>query len=142
MHHFLQETVESVMTRQIQTITPEITIGELQRLFDQYGYNMFPVVEGEHLLGVVSEFDFLRAFIFDNRAPVPRYGALLAKPVSAICAKDIMTVRPHQPLTRVLELMVETRCKSFPVVDDSGRLVGIIARRDLIHRLPEERPNA
>lgn len=142
MHHFIQETVESAMTRQVHTVTQDLTIGELQRLFDQYGYNMFPVVEGDHLVGVVSEFDFLRAFIFDNRAPVPRYEALLSKPISAIGAKEIVTVRPHQPLSRVLALMLETRCKSFPVVDDSGRLVGIIARRDLIRRLPEERPTA
>jgi CBS domain-containing protein len=42
-----------------------------------------------------------------------------------------LTVDPELPLTRVVELMVNTRNKSFPVVQD-GRVVGIVARENVL----------
>jgi CBS domain-containing protein len=45
-----------------------------------------------------------------------------------------MTVAPDDPLTHVLQKMVHTRCKSFPVLEDD-RLVGIVAREDVLRAL-------
>ena len=54
--------------------------------------------------------------------------------VEQVMTADPTIVAPESPLTRVLEEMVGTRNKSFPVVAD-GRLVGIIAREDVIRAL-------
>lgn len=46
-------------------------------------------------------------------------------------ALDPITVEVETPLTRTLQQMTETRCKSFPVLDH-GRLAGVIAREDIL----------
>jgi CBS domain-containing protein len=49
--------------------------------------------------------------------------------------KTVCTVHSYTPLTRVLQLMVDTRDKSFPVVDEKNRPVGIISRGDIVRAL-------
>ena len=52
-------------------------------------------------------------------------------PIDDIMTRQPLTVDPELPLTRVVELMVNTRNKSFPVVQD-GRVVGIVARENVL----------
>jgi CBS domain-containing protein len=56
--------------------------------------------------------------------------------VSSVMRRDLAVVQPRTPLTRVLEKMVDTRNKSFPVVDPHGeRLVGVVSREDVMRAL-------
>jgi CBS domain-containing protein len=48
--------------------------------------------------------------------------------------RDVATVTPRMPLTRLLQRMLDTRNKSFPVVD-GARLVGVVAREDVLQAL-------
>ena len=50
-------------------------------------------------------------------------------------SRDVQTVRPRTPLTRVLQKIVDTGFKSFPVVDSAGLVVGVVAREDLMRSL-------
>jgi CBS domain-containing protein len=52
-------------------------------------------------------------------------------------SKAIVDVQPDAPLTRVLQLMVNLKARSFPVRDRDGRLVGIISREDIMRALKE-----
>jgi CBS domain-containing protein len=54
--------------------------------------------------------------------------------VESVMATDPLTVSPDMPLTRVLEKIVETRYRSFPVVDNDV-LVGVISREDVVTAL-------
>ena len=54
-------------------------------------------------------------------------------------AKEPAVVQPSMRLTRVLEKMVDTRNKSFPVVDAKGALVGVVAREDVMQALRRAR---
>ena len=140
MKKFVEGKVESVMTKDVITVTPEMTIKELETLFNKHGFNMFPVVDHDQLLGLVSEYDFLKAFVVfgsDLRNPVP-YEQIAKKKTVKDVYTNAVTVRQWHPLTYVLELIAQTMRKSFPVVDDDGKLVGVIARRDLIEMLKAE----
>ena len=52
------------MTRAVTTVTRQTTMHELEALFEKHDFNSFPVVEGGKMLGIVTKFDFLRAFAF------------------------------------------------------------------------------
>ena len=52
------------MTRAVTTVTRQTTMRELEKLFEQHDFNSFPVVEEGKILGIVTKFDFLRAFAF------------------------------------------------------------------------------
>jgi len=131
MYEFLDYRVEDVMSRAV-TVRPEATLAEVEALLEKNGFNSLPVVDaGERLLGVVTSLDLLRAFAFPEDTILPRFSDVMERPVSSVMSRDAQTVCPRTPLTRALAKLVDTRNKSFPVVDDD-RVVGIVAREDVM----------
>jgi CBS domain-containing protein len=66
---------------------------------------------------------------------LPRYNDLMRRTVAELMTSDFIHVRPDTKLTRVLHLMVEHRIRSLPVIEGENRLVGIIAREDVVKAL-------
>jgi CBS domain-containing protein len=126
---------KDVMTKLVLTVSRHVTLRELEHLFETHDFNGFPVVEGHHLLGIVTKFDFLKNFVFTPSTVFPHYDDLMKRTVEEIMTRNVCSVHPTTPLTRGLQMMVETRDKSFPVVDDKNRLVGIISRGDIVRAL-------
>jgi CBS domain-containing protein len=126
---------KDVMTKLVLTVSRHVTLRELEHLFETHDFNGFPVVEGHRLLGIVTKFDFLKNFVFTPSSVFPHYDDLMKRTVEEIMTRNVCTVHPTTPLTRVLQMMVETRDKSLLVVDDKNRLVGIISRGDIVRAL-------
>lgn len=57
-------TASQYMTSAVETVTRQVTMLELETLFERHDFNAFPVVEGGKMLGIVTKLDFLRAFAF------------------------------------------------------------------------------
>jgi CBS domain-containing protein len=66
---------------------------------------------------------------------VPAYDDLLSRTVADVMTPEFICVDPATKLTRVLQLMVDHRMKSIPVLNSEQRLVGIIAREDIMRAL-------
>ena len=137
MHRFLEATAGQYMTRTVKTVTRETTMRELQRMFDADDFNCYPVRDGDDVVGIVSQFDFLKCFAFNPGRMVPAYDDLLSRMVVDVMTAEFIYVDPATKLTRVLQLMVDHRMKSLPVLDAEQRLTGIIARGDIIRALTE-----
>ena len=137
MHRFLEATAGQFMTRTVKTVSRDTSMRELQRMFDEDGFNYYPVREGEDIVGVVSNFDFLKCFAFNPGRMVPAYDDLLSRTVADVMTPEFIYVDPATKLTRVLQLMVDHRMKSVPVLDAQHRLVGIIARQDIMRALTD-----
>lgn len=135
MHKFLEATAGQYMTRAVQTVTRETTMGEFKDLVDEADYNTFPVREGGDVVGLVTKFDFLKCFAFNPGRMVPGYDELLSRTVADVMTPEFIYVDPATKLTRVLQLMVDHRIRSVPVLDVGQRLVGIIAREDVMRAL-------
>ena len=135
MYEFLHETVANAMTRSVRSVTPETTVGDLYRLFAADDFDAYPVVRDDTLVGVVTKFDALKVFAFATDQLLPHYADGMASTVNDIMTTDIVTVDPDTKLQRALQLMVERRMKSLPVVDQWRNLVGIIAREDVMHAM-------
>jgi len=134
MYRFLECRVADYMTRAVMTVSPETPVHELQRRFVQHDFNGFPVLDSGVLVGVVTKFDVLKAFIFTPQTVVPRYEELSRRTAAEIMTREILTFSPEEPMTRVLQTLIDSRVKSLPVVEN-GRLVGIIAREDVVRAL-------
>jgi len=137
MYRFLECTVGQYMTRSVATVTRQATMRELGELFDKHDFNAFPVVEKGEMLGIVTKFDFLRAFAFTTCQMVPHYDELMNRLVAEVMTEAVVHVEPTAPLTRVLQLIVSLRTRSFPVVDANRQLVGVISREDVMRALRE-----
>jgi CBS domain-containing protein len=135
VYEFLDYRVCDAMTADPIRVGPDASLADTEALLEQHDFNALPVVgSAGELLGVVTKLDLLRAFRFTDDHMFPPYEELMARPVRSVMTTDAVTVTPRTPLTRVLETLVRTRSKSLPVVDD-GRVVGIIAREDVLAAL-------
>jgi CBS domain-containing protein len=137
MYGFVGCTVSQFMTRTVMTVNRQTTMRELATLFEKHDFNAFPVVEDGKLLGIISKFDFLRAFAFTTSQVVPHYNELMSRPASEVMTEAVVHVDPTSPLTRVLQLMASLKTRSFPVISASGQLEGMISREDVMRALKE-----
>ena len=125
------------MTRAVTTVARQTTMRELGKLFERHDFNSFPVVEDKKMLGIVTKFDFLRAFAFTTGQMLPHYDELMRRPVAEVMTEAVVHVEPTAPLTRVLQLMVSLKNRSFPVIGPDRQLLGMISREDLMRALKE-----
>jgi len=135
LYSFLQQIVANYMTRDVRTVTRGVTLRELGDLFERNDFNAYPVEENAQIVGLVSKFDHLACFIFTPAHMIPRYDDLMKRTVADVMTSEFIYVGEDTKLTRVLQLMVDHRLRSIPVIDGDQRLAGIISRKDVMRAL-------
>ena len=135
MYRFIEQTTDDYMTRDVRTVTRDLNMLELSEMFDRDDFNSYPVEEDGQVVGIVTKFDILKCFAFTQSQMVPRYLDLMNRKVGDVMTPQFIYIRRDTRLTRVLQLMVEHRIRSIIVLDGAQRLVGIIAREDVITAL-------
>ncbi|MEU6378714.1 CBS domain-containing protein [Streptomyces sp. NPDC046909] len=133
--------VSDVMTRDVATVGRDAAFKDIVRTMQDRKVSALPVVDGgRRVLGVVSEADLLPKEEFRDSDP-DRYTQLrrlsdLAK-AGSVTAGELMTspaltVGPGETLAQAARTMARARVKRLPVVDDTGRLAGVVSRADLL----------
>jgi CBS domain-containing protein len=135
VYQFLEQTADGYMTRNVKTVPRDLSMLELSEMFERDDFNSYPVEEDGQVVGIVTKFDILKCFAFTPSQMVPRYLDLMNRKVGDVMTPEFIYVRPDTRLTRVLQLMVEHKIRSIIVLDGTQRLVGIIAREDVITAL-------
>lgn len=141
--------VSSIMTKTIVTVSPSTTLRQVARLI--FGGNMsgLPVVDGKgKLLGLIVEKDLLSQFypsqseFAENVASIRDFEEMekkakevMGKPVEKFMSKEPTTISPDTPIMRAGSLMLSKRLSRLPVVNDRGKLVGIITQGDLFRAI-------
>jgi CBS domain-containing protein len=130
------------MTVEPLTVTLDAPVSDLLALVDRYDYNAVPVVDREGVLhGIVTKLEVLRLMRPDPDVEVRDSEKLSQTRMRDIMRRGIVTVDPHDPVEAALDLMVETRLRSLPVVErgpHGPRLVGILSQGDLLRSLRAE----
>ena len=115
--------VRDVMNEDVLTISKDVTVEEaIRRLVDNHLSGMPAVDEDDRLVGIVSELNLLETLYS------PEIREMLVRDVMT---KDVLTVAPNTVLSDATGLMVVHRIRRLPVVDN-GKIVGVVARRDLL----------
>ena len=128
--------VSRSMTIKVVTIQPDATVLEAQELMATHQIRHLPVIDGEdRLVGVVTDRDVRSVLPYDCYKNPDCTKA--HEKVAGLKIKDIMTVEPlsispSDTIQDALLLFQEKRIGAFPVVDDAGKLKGIISVRDLL----------
>ncbi len=135
LYAFFALAAREAMVRSVVTVAPTQSLAELERIFEAHSFNSCPVIENGRLVGIVTKLDFLKAFLFDPGSVAPLYEDVIQKTVREVMTATVITVPENQPLLSVLRMMVDLRMKSFPVVNQAGAVVGVIAREDLARTL-------
>ncbi|MFD5394382.1 CBS domain-containing protein [Streptomyces sp. NPDC127097] len=116
-------TVADLMTPEAVVVQRGTPFKEIARLLDEYDITAVPVLdEDDQPVGVVSEADLLRR-------QIAKLGATTAE---AIMTSPAVVARPGWSVVEAAKTMEKKKVKRLPVVDDSGRLIGVISRSDLV----------
>ncbi len=135
MYRFLEQTTDGYMTRNVKSVARDLNMLELSEMFERDDFNSYPVEEDGQVIAIVTKFDILKCFAFTPSQMVPHYQDLMNRQVGDVMTAEFIYVSPDTRLTRVLQIMVEHRIRSIIVLDGTQKLVGIIAREDLIAAL-------
>jgi len=144
LHKSLQNPehkVSEVMTREVQTVSPDTLLGRAAHLMVDKHLKRLPVVDSEgKLVGILGRLDVLNtiaAVHLPEWHPEARSANEQAT-VADVMTRDVPEVHESARIEELFDLLVSSAHKRVVVVDDRRRVVGIIADSDLISRVSRE----
>ncbi|MFF2406621.1 CBS domain-containing protein [Streptomyces sp. NPDC058092] len=135
-------TVAEVMTHDVATASPEASLKTVAWSLAYNNVSALPVVDNRHHpIGIVSEADLLR-----RQAGLPDAAArdqlrepaavdrdtMDARTAGDLMSAPVLTARPEWGIVETARFLDEQGVKRLPVIDDTGVLVGIVSRSDLL----------
>lgn len=127
------EVARDLMTRELLTIGPDDVLESLEQHMETYQFRHLPVVEGAILVGLITHSDLLHAFSSKLSKSAPEENVIIRSlPARTIMRRDVVTVRPSEPLANVTSLFWQSRVGCLPVTEKDGKLVGIITEGDFV----------
>ncbi len=153
--------IRDLMTQEVVTLHPDMTLREVDRVLLSYGVGGGPVVEDGALVGVVSRSDIVR-FLYGEQSEASRVSGYYTSPfpipvpalehlardtrriadhmtsekVRTIMSTDVRSVEPGDSVRAVAAMMVQEGFHRVPVLE-AGLLVGIVTSMDLVAQLAE-----
>ena len=149
-------TAREIMTPDPVSAQPDIKVTEAARIMLDHRVGALPVLEGDKLVGIVTEGDLIAQ---DIQLEFPTYlhlldGMVMYPPVSvhlqdkferatAATVRDVMTSRPltvgpDATVEDVAELIIERDVGRVLVTEEDGRLLGIVSKSDIVRSLMTE----
>jgi CBS domain-containing protein len=119
----MHKSIQEAMTPNPTTIESTTTAPEAARIMKSEDVGSLPIVEGDKLVGVVTDRDLAIRIVAEGRG--------VDTAVGEIASKDLVTVDPEQSIDEAARLMAEHQVRRLPVVEEDGRLVGILAQADI-----------
>lgn len=123
-------TILKAKGSEVETVGPDMTLGETARLLSVKRIGAVLVMEGLHLLGILSERDIVKTIGVSGADALDRR-------VREIMTSRIVTCGLNDSVDELMDMMTEGRFRHLPVVEND-RLVGIISIGDVVkHRMAE-----
>lgn len=116
-----------VKGRVVHAVAPTTMVYDAIAKMDECRVGALLVMEGERLVGIVSERDYTRRVILRGRASRDT-------PVSDIMTADVLTVQPSTTLRECLQVVTDRSIRHLPVVD-RGKVLGVLSVGDLVRAL-------
>ncbi|MCC8558936.1 CBS domain-containing protein [Xanthomonas vesicatoria] len=126
------QTVRQLLgTKQVEVlaVAADAAVIEAIRLMAERGIGAVLVMDGERLVGIVSERDYARKVVLRDRSSA-------TTSVAEIMSSQVVTVSPSETVERCMQLMTDGRFRHLPVVEN-GRVQGVISIGDLVKAVIE-----
>ncbi|HEX7927760.1 MAG TPA: CBS domain-containing protein [bacterium] len=131
-------TVRALMTPSPATLAPHDLVLDAMRLMRERGIRHIPIVNAAgHLKGLVTETDILRTVFHGAMGFREPDAATLdvTLPLEQVMSRDVATLKSGDPVERAVGLFLERKIRSAPILDDAGKVEGIVTDMDLIRLL-------
>jgi len=142
--------VRDIMTTPVITVTEDTPISRAAELLEKHHLTGMPVVEGEKVMGIITEGDFILKSLNIHLPSLVKilgdaavrthtkgvigkeYERLTEAKVKDIMTKDVITIASDRDITEAARLFTEKKVNPLPVIDGFYNLVGIVSRADLL----------
>src|ERR687884_1958972 len=118
------QNIRDIMTTNPSTVEPNQSVVEAARIMKQEDAGVVPVTENGRLTGMVTDRDIAIRVVAEGKDPQ-------STSVREVASTDLVTVDPQQDLDEALRLMAQHQVRRLPVVEEDGRLVGVLAQADI-----------
>lgn len=131
MKHYEIPAMNECMTLKPISIRPDEPVEKALGLMLNHGIRHLPVVDGDQLVGILSDRDIGRGRTTEAEPIV--YGDIdLQQPVSEVMSGQPISVGEETPIHQAIKQMIEHRIGALPVVDPYHKLVGIFTETDAL----------
>ena len=120
----MAKKISELMSPYPCTIDAERPVAYAAQMMKEEDVGLAPVVEGDRLVGTLTDRDIVVRVIAEGRDPQ-------SVAVREVASTDLVTIDPRQDLGEALRLMAANQVRRLPVVEEDGRLVGVVAQADV-----------
>jgi CBS domain-containing protein len=128
----MANTIRDLMTSNPTTIEPDKTVVDAAKLMRDEDAGLIPVVEGQKLIATITDRDITIRVVAEGKDAT-------STSVRDAASTRIVTVDPDQNLDEALQLMAKNQVRRLPVVEEDGKLVGIVAQADVAKHTSDEK---
>ena len=120
----MAKSIREAMTSDPRGVESSTSVAEAARLLKDVDVGSLPIVDEGRLVGMVTDRDIVTRVVAEGKD-------VGSTTVGEIASKELVTVDPQQNLDEALRLMAQHQIRRLPVVEEDGRLVGILAQADV-----------
>ena len=115
--------VADVMTQRPRALAPQTPLTEVAKVMEAEDVGVVPLVEGDRLVGIVTDRDIVVRAIAKGKDPS-------GMPASEVSSRELLTVGPDDDLADALQIMAQYQVRRLAVTADD-RLVGVLSQADI-----------
>ena len=129
------QSIRDVMTSEPRTIDAGQSVAYAAKMMRDEDVGLAPIVEDDKLIGMLTDRDIAIRVVAEGRNPDE-------VTVREVASRQVVTVDPQQDLDEALRIMAKHQVRRLPVVEDDGKLVGIVAQADVAGEGDDKRTGA
>jgi CBS domain-containing protein len=119
----VSHTIRDAMTSNPRTVETGTTAKEAAGVMKSEDVGSIPIVDGDKLVAIVTDRDIALRIVAEGKGAETTVGE--------IASRDLVTIDPEQTLEEAARLMGQHQLRRLPVVEEDGKLVGIVAQADV-----------
>jgi CBS domain-containing protein len=118
------QSIKNVMTSSPCSIDADKSVAYAAKMMRDEDVGVAPIVEGDKLIGMLTDRDIAIRVVAEGRDPDQ-------VTVRDVASKQVVTIDPQQDLDEALRIMAKHQVRRLPVVEEDGKLVGVVAQADV-----------
>jgi CBS domain-containing protein len=118
------KSIKDSMTANPCSIDADKSVAYAAKMMKDEDVGLAPIVEGDRLVGTLTDRDIATRVVAEGRNPE-------TTTAREVASTDVVTIDPQQNLDEALRLMSRHQVRRLPVVEEDGRLVGVLAQADV-----------
>jgi CBS domain-containing protein len=126
------KSINELMTSKVCSIDVGKSVAYAAKMMRDEDVGLAPIVEGDRLVGTLTDRDIAIRVVAEGKDPNVTM-------VEDVASRDLVTIDPQQDLDEALRLMASHQVRRLPVVEEDGRLVGVVAQADVAKEAKEKK---